>query len=405
MLKTGPTNRSVQAVVVGAGLSGLVCALCLEQYGIEVLVLEKEEQIGGQLATDFVDGYTLDHGFQVLQTGYPAAMRWLDYDSLDLRTFPAGSQVFRQGVWHEFADPIRYPNKLFQTLLSPIGTLGDKVRVGWLRAELFLRSALGLSGIQVAPNLSTVEFLRDRGFSEAIIDDFFRPFFSGVFLEPELLTRAEKFLQLFGYFSSSLAAVPAGGMNSIPRQLAGQLKIAPQTSTTVQKVEGHTIHTSAGPISTQHVVLAGHAPESLLASPAVDFHSCRTLYYSAPRQDSLGTALRLIAEPGPICNIAPLGEVAPYSPKDRTLIAVTTLCGHSTVDEVTKQLHRLLPNDWTYLRSYHIPQALPQEARSLRGDLRISDHVVSCGAHRYSGSIQGAMASGELAAMTLLGQI
>ena len=59
--------------IVGAGLSGLVAALELEKSGFEPVILEASDRVGGRMKTDEVDGFRLDHGFQVLNTAYPEA--------------------------------------------------------------------------------------------------------------------------------------------------------------------------------------------------------------------------------------------------------------------------------------------------------------------------------------------
>jgi renalase len=51
-------------IVVGAGLSGLVAARTLQDAGVAVAVLEKEEKVGGRMRTDLVDDGVFDHGAQ-----------------------------------------------------------------------------------------------------------------------------------------------------------------------------------------------------------------------------------------------------------------------------------------------------------------------------------------------------
>ena len=72
--------------IVGAGLSGLVAALELEKSGFEPVILEASDRVGGRMKTDVVDGFRLDHGFQVLNTAYPEAKRYLDFSALQLKT-------------------------------------------------------------------------------------------------------------------------------------------------------------------------------------------------------------------------------------------------------------------------------------------------------------------------------
>jgi uncharacterized protein with NAD-binding domain and iron-sulfur cluster len=85
---------SVDVVVVGAGLAGLHAARILRDRGLEVTVLEASDRVGGRIATDVIDGFRCDRGFQVLNTSYPALRTVLAPDgpeSLGLRA--------RVGIW------------------------------------------------------------------------------------------------------------------------------------------------------------------------------------------------------------------------------------------------------------------------------------------------------------------
>lgn len=61
--------------------------------GPEILDLRGGGPSRGRVATDIVEGYRLDRGFQVLLTAYPEARRLLDYEALDLRRFYPGALV------------------------------------------------------------------------------------------------------------------------------------------------------------------------------------------------------------------------------------------------------------------------------------------------------------------------
>ena len=66
-------SSSDPVVIVGAGLSGLACAKHLTEAGMDVLVLERGERVGGRVRTDRIDGFLLDRGFQVLLDSYEEA--------------------------------------------------------------------------------------------------------------------------------------------------------------------------------------------------------------------------------------------------------------------------------------------------------------------------------------------
>ena len=81
--------------IIGAGISGLIAAQILENHGYHPTILEATNSVGGRVKSDIVDGYTLDHGFQVLLTSYPAAKKYLNYDALELQEFLPGATIFK----------------------------------------------------------------------------------------------------------------------------------------------------------------------------------------------------------------------------------------------------------------------------------------------------------------------
>ncbi|MFC2149046.1 NAD(P)-binding protein, partial [Bacteroidota bacterium] len=71
--------------IIGAGVSGLTAARVLEDNGYSPVIIEATDRVGGRVKTDIIDGYQLDHGFQVLLTAYPAAQKYLNLDALELQ--------------------------------------------------------------------------------------------------------------------------------------------------------------------------------------------------------------------------------------------------------------------------------------------------------------------------------
>jgi phytoene dehydrogenase-like protein len=78
-------------IVIGAGPAGLNCERRLAASGLDVLVFEASDGIGGRLRTDELHGFRLDRGFQVLLTAYPETQESLEYGALDLQPFYAGA--------------------------------------------------------------------------------------------------------------------------------------------------------------------------------------------------------------------------------------------------------------------------------------------------------------------------
>ena len=87
-------KEDTKIYIIGGGVSGLIAAKVLEDNGFYPTIIEASERVGGRVKTDIVDGYQLDHGFQVLLTSYPAANKYLDFEMLDLQFLLPGATIF-----------------------------------------------------------------------------------------------------------------------------------------------------------------------------------------------------------------------------------------------------------------------------------------------------------------------
>ena len=122
--------------IIGAGLSGLVAAICLEEQGFAPEIFEASDSIGGRIKTDFYEGIPLDHGFQVLLTEYPLTKKYLDYGALDLKRFLPGAMLYRKGKTSKIGDPLRNATFLFPTVFSRVGSIKDKWKIFRLLTEI-----------------------------------------------------------------------------------------------------------------------------------------------------------------------------------------------------------------------------------------------------------------------------
>ncbi len=209
-------------LIIGGGLAGLACGVLFQRSGHEVTVVEASDDVGGRVRSDYINGYTLDRGFQVLFDAYPAAKRLLNLRELDLRPFDPGAMIATNGRRSVLTDPLR--DRSLPALLGAALTLraspADKLRVLRLALQLRRQSIEDvLSGIDT----STIDYLHERGFSSLIIENFFRPFYGGIFLDRSLETSAKCFRFNLKMLSEGRASVPAGGMGRITQQLAEPL--------------------------------------------------------------------------------------------------------------------------------------------------------------------------------------
>jgi len=409
--------RVVDVAGVGAGLSGLAAALRLSAAGLEVVVLERGAEVGGRIRTDLVDGLRLDHGFQIYNTGYPEAARLLNHGALDLHRFLPGALVWIDGNRHLVADPRRRPQDLPATVRAPIGSLADKVRIGRLAAEDALLPAKRLLD---RSELTTYDALRRRGFSATVIERFFRPFLSGIFLERELTTSSRFFDLVFRSFARGDLAVPDAGMAAIPAQLAARLPAgALRLNTPVRALDATRVDTDSGRLRARAVVVATAGPAAAALLPGLDIpqmNGVTTLYHLADAAPMTAPVLLLDGTGGgPVANTIVLTNAAPgYASGGRVLVSSSVVgppaaCPPEPV--VRAHLERLygVPTaGWAHVASYPIPAALPDQSPplgNLRRPVRAGRGRYVCGDHRDSGSIQGALVSGRRAADALLSDL
>ena len=408
------TNR---VVIVGAGLAGLACAIRLNGQGQQVLLLESSDRVGGRLRTEKVQGFLLDRGFQVFLNAYPEARKLLDIESLDLRAFRPGALVFKGGKLHRLMDVFRCPGHALSTAFQPIGTLKDKLLVGKMR----LQSLWPRSSPQTEDGLTTEEYLRNYGFSPGMIDEFFRAFYGGIFLERELRTSSQMFRFTFRMFSLGKATLPARGMEAIPRQLANRLpQDAIRLNCPVTAVKPGKVTLASGEdLRAKHVVIATDAEITSRLAPSPGerpkkWRSVVGLYFSAPRSPLGEPIIALNGEgTGLVNNVCAVSDVAPgYAPRGRALISVSVLGlpDHEKLEEeVRNELRNWFGSQvdrWEHIRSDRIQRALPEQPPG-RGPCNSPGYrerggIIVCGDHCTSASIEGALISGLRAADSLV---
>ena len=394
----------VDAVVVGAGLAGLAAARQIKSHGRSVIVVEAQDGVGGRVRTDKVDGFLLDRGFQVLLTAYPELKTQIDMSALDLKMFSSGALVMRDGRSSVVTDPFREPRRAAATVFAPVGTLTDKLRIAVLRWRVMHRNA---PKILKSEDLSTTDALRDLGFSETMIDRFFRPLFGGIQLDPELRTSRRMFEIIFKSLSEGQSALPANGMSAIPEQMATNLgteNIFLNTQAT--KIETGAVTTVAGRVETSAVVVATDQPSAseLLRTNEIASRVVGCVYFSADAPPTHGKIVVLDGTgQGPVLNAAILSNVAPsYAPPGKHLI-VAALPGIIAGDLEAMSRDQLRTwwgpqvDGWSHIKTYRITHAGPEQLPPFNPKQKVSlgNGLFVCGDHRDTGSIQGALYSGR----------
>jgi phytoene dehydrogenase-like protein len=408
-------------VIIGAGIAGLSCARRLHAAGIPFCILEASGRIGGRVKTDRIDGFLLDHGFQVLQDAYPEARRQLDYEALNLRSFAPGVIIRADGRFHRLADPRRMPQFLKETLRAPIGTFSDRLKL----VQLSRRVGRGsLSDLFEQPDMLTMDFLRTAGFSETMIRRFFKPFFSGVCLDPHIRVSSNFFQFVFRMFVKGEATLPAQGMAAIPKQLAAGFPAdAVRNGVRVASVdEGRVRLESGDALQARAVVVATEGPEVtrlLGTGETIASRPATCVYYGAKRPPTKEPFLVLDADgSGPVHSLSVPSLVAPtYAPAGQALISVVVLGHHDRRDDLLEEAVRrqltdwygAAVDDWRFIKMYRIRHAFSNQVPPMHNPTapadKIGQHIYICGEYRSAPSTQWAMVSGRQAAEALIADL
>lgn len=400
--------------IIGAGLSGLVAAKVLENHGYAPEIYEASNSVGGRIKTDLVKGYQLDRGFQVLLSAYPKALEYLDYQALDLQELLPGAAIFENAKSKTLGDPLRASSLFFPTIFSGIGSFSDKLKI--LKLYTRLKKA-SITDIFERKETSSLVYLQEKGFSEEIINKFFKPFFSGIYLEPNLETSSRMFEFVFKMFGEGLAVIPKKGMGEISKHLAGQLK---QTkihfNTPVKQVkEGEIILESEEVIPTDATIIGAEASAlvSNLKNQETQWKSCHNFYFETKKRTIEKPIIGLIADKDSLINnIFYHTSVATESNGGKELLSVTVVKQTDLSEtELLKKVEQDLKNycgvgDARFLKHYFIKKALPKisplhyEIDST--ETQLTDTIFLAGDQLLNSSQNAAMLSGERAAFGVI---
>ncbi|KAL2511884.1 FAD/NAD(P)-binding oxidoreductase family protein [Abeliophyllum distichum] len=426
-----PSSSSTGVIVIGAGLAGLAAATRLQAEKIPFLLLDASDAIGGRVRTDFVDGFILDRGFQIFITAYPEAQKLLNYESLNLQKFYSGAQVYYDGGFHIVSDPLRHFSDSLQTLTNPIGSVVDKILIGLTRVRVLTQSD---DEILTAEELKTIDLLRKIGFSDSVLDRFFRPFFGGIFFDRELETTSRLFNFIFKCLALGDNTLPANGIAAIPEQLAGKLN--PNSVLLNSRVvainhessEGITVNLENGEVISSELgvilaveefeavkILAGKWDPGRAKKPV---RSTVCLYFSTdsdkvPVKDPVlflnGSGRGIVNNMFFATNVAPS-----YAPCGKALVSVSLIglyddvADEVLVERVMKELSgwfgETVVGSWSYLRMYRIGFAQPNQCppTDLMKNPRVKPGLYICGDYVASATFDGALISGRRAVEALL---
>ena len=381
-------------VVIGAGLAGLSAALTLQDAGAEVTVLESSDRPGGRVASDQIDGFILDRGFQLINLNYPEVKRWGIERELDFKEAPRSVRISFDSDYVNLGDP---RSAILSAFSTKSGSLVSKIA--------FLKYLLS-KPLQA----ESVEAHLLRCGTADLYEKVLKPFLQGVFLADPARVSAVVGREIIGSFIYGRSGIPLDGVSALPIALAKRVKNL-QLNTRVEEIRGSSVITSNGDFPAKKVILATDlttAAQILGSDQVTPLLSSITWYHTADSAPTKEAQLVLDSQHrGPVVNSIVISNLSSrYAPSGQSLISSTTI-SHASESEVRRHLALMWgksTGDWRFLAKYEIHSALPLFAPGAEQvtSLLVSENVYRAGDYLTAPSQNGALLAGRLAAEELL---
>ena len=371
-------------VVIGGGLAGLSAALTVQEAGESVELYEASDDLGGRLRSDFIDGFILDRGFQLINAGYPELKRLDVTSEIDFCKSSRRVDVVTPFGVTTIGDPRLHP---IEALRSPLGSFREKISVlNFLGAkpngEISLRDALVASG------------------SGNFYENLLMPFLRGVFLTGLEQVDSSYGREILKSFILGDSGLPRAGVGALSSAIGARIERVHLNSPveSLAQFEGKKIIVAVDQFAAARltgVSVTGNMTDSY------------TWYHALPKGVISSDRLRITSAQSPLVNsIAISNIVSEYAPADQTLISSTSLHPHSdevVAHEVAK-FWGIDPSLLQLVKRYEIKNSLPIFAPGAKGisSPRIGENHYLAGDYLTAGSQNGALLSGRLAAMESL---
>jgi protoporphyrinogen oxidase len=346
------SHKKVDFLVIGGGLTGCLVAKRLQEAKKSYLLVEKSNTLGGRIRSHQIKGFTIDEGFQVSLTSYPWVESLLKDHQSNFFTFDSGAIILTSDSKRSyFLNPLKHPLSILKTLKAP--ALSSSQILPLLKA--LIRSP------ESVQNLSAKEFINKIRFSSEFQDQFFRPFFGGIFLDPNLQPSAALFVYLYRLFAFGKAFVPKAGIGQLIEWITKDL----EKTNVLLNTEVKTRQQNQVTLSNGEVIQAQTIIQACNLDPNFNFNSTHCYWVSIPKQKVICKLITLNGDSvNPILHSSLISHVNPhYAPKGFDLVTITTTEEISSQDIkawVTRAYTDLHGADIELIAYQHIKKALPQ---------------------------------------------
>ncbi|WP_419925613.1 protoporphyrinogen/coproporphyrinogen oxidase [Candidatus Poriferisocius sp.] len=233
-----------KVVIVGGGAAGLSAGFTLQKHGLDPLLLEAGDQVGGRMGGDRVDGFSTDKGADFFPSSYDVTFRICEELGLPIIRTKMDIGWYRHGRW------------VVTTPIDSLGTLLKNIRPFW---TLGLLSPRGIwPTLKLAKGLRAdaqyLNYASDHKIAELDGEETYGDFLDRLSVPKHLRVTLEGFLELtMGYpeqfgatwiraflgevlFKPTQLYVPQGGCSALSYALADRLGGGIRLSTPVRRI-------------------------------------------------------------------------------------------------------------------------------------------------------------------------
>ena len=263
-------------VIVGAGVTGLTAASRLEAEGLDVIVLEARDRVGGRVWTDTIDGQLYEIGGQWVSPDQHALLETIE--ELELETYDRyreGESVYIGRDGHA----VRFTGEIFPVQPETQAEIERLIEIlDQLVAETDPEAPWERADARALDSISFRSWLEQQSTDVEAVDNV------ALFIADAMLTKPAHAFSLLqallmaasaGSFSHLVDADfildkrVVGGLQRVPLGLASRLRNPVATSSPVDRLEwtansGVVAHTPTGTVTARSAIVA--VPPNLVAS-------------------------------------------------------------------------------------------------------------------------------------------
>ncbi len=430
--------------IIGAGMAGLATARTLRDQGIRCSIFEAVDHVGGAVTSERYGDVTVDRGFQVFNSWYPAVKEILrpgEYAALNIKNFQPGIETLTPEGPALIVDPVRAPAMVPRLIRSKVGSalsLREMLRLqGWLKSEVAHRSSLELrspSRLQRRADLPVAESLDAAGLTGTMRKRAIDPIVRAFLFDKDGQTSAAFAKWLMMTLLRGTLAIPENGMSDLSDTMARIPGVRLELNAKVESIEvtdsgtdsGVTVHVNGGSERFSYAVLAvdSAAESQLIGTPQRAHRGLSTWWFLS--DDPVG-ANPVVTVDG--CSMSCLDSavevtsVAPSYAPGRHLIAGTAvhpsrssfdasrdIPSEAAVRDSLGKIYDANPSNWQLVTRHDIPQAIPliEPQTAMTGHREVAmfkGRVALAGAHNATPTVDGAIRSGQRAARKIISEL